>query len=76
MALAVFNILPIPPLDGSRILAGLVPAAQAAWLDQLEQYGWLLLIALLMTGVIDRVLAPLQQGLLSLLLLTVRMLGA
>lgn len=75
VVLAVFNILPVPPLDGSRILAGLLPPYQAARLEQLEAYGWLLLIALLMTGVIERVMSPLVWGLSSLLAAAARALG-
>ncbi len=45
--LAVFNMLPLPPLDGSRVVAGLLPAAQAREYLKLERYGLFILIALL-----------------------------
>ncbi len=47
LALAFFNMLPIPPLDGSRVLTGLLPAAQARRYSQLEMYGPMLLIGLI-----------------------------
>jgi Zn-dependent protease len=46
--LAVFNLLPIPPLDGSKILSGLLPPAQAISYDRLQQYGPLLLLVIIM----------------------------
>lgn len=46
--LAVFNLLPIPPLDGSKILSGLLPPAQATRYDRLQQYGPLLLLIIIM----------------------------
>ncbi|HEY8450050.1 MAG TPA: site-2 protease family protein [Bacillota bacterium] len=61
--LAVFNIIPVPPLDGSKILAGLLPPGRGAWLYQLEAYGWLLLVLLLMTGVIGTIMRPLVRAL-------------
>lgn len=75
VVLAVFNLLPVPPLDGSRILAGILPPYQAARLEQLEGYGFLILVALLMTGVVDRVMSPLVYGLSSLLVAAARALG-
>jgi len=51
VVLAVFNLIPIPPLDGSKILAGVLPGRQG-WLDQLERYGPVLLILLIFTGAI------------------------
>lgn len=61
--LAVFNLLPIPPLDGSRILAGIVPAEAAHIIDALETYGWLILVLLLVTGGTRLFLLPLVGGL-------------
>ncbi|MGB9904514.1 MAG: site-2 protease family protein, partial [Desulfotomaculales bacterium] len=67
--LAVFNLLPVPPLDGSKILAGILPGRQE-WLYTLENYGVLILLVLLFTGVIGRILgffiSPLYRALLDL----------
>ncbi len=61
LILAFFNLLPIPPLDGSKILAGLLPGRQT-WLYSLEQYGIIILLVLVVTGVIrqlwERVIEP------------------
>ncbi|MDI6630961.1 MAG: site-2 protease family protein, partial [Thermoanaerobacteraceae bacterium] len=51
IVLAVFNLIPIPPLDGSKVLAGLIPGRQE-WLLWLEQYGIILLLLLVFTGAI------------------------
>jgi Zn-dependent protease len=53
--LAIFNMLPIPPLDGGNVLAGLVPRRLAAEINRLRPYGFLLLYALLFTGGFDKV---------------------
>jgi Zn-dependent protease len=50
LLLAIFNMIPVPPLDGSSVVAGLVPERVAAGLDRLRPYGFLLLYALMFTG--------------------------
>jgi Zn-dependent protease len=50
LLLAIFNLLPIPPLDGSSVLAGLLPERLAAGLDRLRPYGFVLLYALMLSG--------------------------
>jgi Zn-dependent protease len=54
--LAVFNLLPIPPLDGSKILAGLLPYKYYGVVQFLERYGFAILIILIVTPVIDLLL--------------------
>jgi len=50
LALAIFNILPIAPLDGSKILAGLLPAGFGKFIGLLERYGPFILIGLIIIG--------------------------
>ncbi len=51
VALAVFNLFPIPPLDGSKILASILPDSFEPGLDALEKYGYMLLLVAMFTGV-------------------------
>ena len=49
-----FNLFPLPPLDGGRVLAGLVPPRAAALLDRIEPFGFYIVMALVLAGVVSR----------------------
>ena len=66
--LAVFNIIPVPPLDGSKVLAAILPETLYWKLMRYERYGMLLLIVLLFANVLDTPLAFLRDGLLDVLM--------
>ena len=65
LALAIFNIIPVSPLDGSKVLFALLPDAAYAKLMRYERYGMALLMLLLLTGVLDVPLEFLRDGLLN-----------
>lgn len=60
--LAWFNLMPVPPLDGSHIVAGLLPAPLARAYEGLARYGMLIIIGLLYFGLFSRVLRPLVRN--------------
>ena len=68
IGLAVFNLLPIPPLDGSHILEGLLPLDLAVAYHRLAPYGFLILIALLFMGLVSRIVYPVIVAIRTLLL--------
>ncbi len=57
LVLALLNLLPIPPLDGSRILTGILPSYWAWQYNKLERFGFIILIVLLYTQVLNVILA-------------------
>jgi Zn-dependent protease len=65
--LAVFNMIPIPPLDGGNVLAGLLPYRLAASFNRLRPYGFLLLYALVLSGGFNYLVGPPFRLIVSLL---------
>ena len=67
VGLAVFNLLPLPPLDGSKALQSLLPSSFEPLFDILETYGFLILIVLAQMGIISFLVTPLRNFILYLL---------
>jgi Zn-dependent protease len=66
--LAVFNMIPVPPLDGGNVLMGVLPASGATLVERVRPYGFLLLYALMLTGVLSAIMRPVQRFVLGWLL--------
>lgn len=66
--LAVFNMLPVPPLDGGNVLAGVLPESAARVIDRLRPWGFVLLYLLMLSGVLSAVIFPVQRAVLTWLL--------
>ncbi len=77
-AMFVFNLFPLPPLDGGRILVGLLPYRQAEWVSRIEPWGFFIVMALIVVRVLDNLwmkpLMALTGMLLNLVLYPLRFL--
>ena len=65
--LAVFNMVPVPPLDGGNVLLGVLPPAAARIIELMRPYGFMILYALMLTGALSTLLGPVAYFLLTLL---------
>lgn len=68
LVLCIFNFLPIPPLDGSRILTGLLPEDMARTYASFERYGFIVILILAFTGVLSKIIFPIIRFANNLLL--------
>lgn len=67
VVLAVLNMIPVPPLDGGNVLLGVLPPPGARVIEALRPYGFLILYALMLTGVLGTLMGPVAYYVLNLL---------
>lgn len=67
LSLGIFNLLPIPPLDGGKILSNFVPESVKPILDMIEQFGFMLLLLFVYLGLFSAIIRPFMIGLFTLL---------
>lgn len=67
VVLGIFNLIPVPPLDGSRVLMGLLPADLSEQYAKLERYGFIILFIFIWLGFFDRILWPLVGSVIRLM---------
>lgn len=68
LLIMIFNLLPLPPLDGSKLIMGLLPNKLAWQFSRIEPYGFIILMALVFTGVLNFVIAPAMRVMLGIVL--------
>lgn len=67
IVLGVFNLIPIPPLDGSKLLFSFLPLKYEYYLIKYEKYGYILLLLLIMTDNLDKILIPMVNFMINLI---------
>ena len=72
IVLAMFNLIPVPPLDGSQILSGFLPTDLAIKYDRIAPYGFMIIIFLFFTGIIWAVIVPIVVFLFRVLFMGIR----
>lgn len=67
IVLGVFNLIPIPPLDGSKVLFSFLPTKYEYYLARYERYGYILLLILIFTGALDKILIPMVSFMINII---------